>query len=576
MGEVFRATQRGTDRVVAVKFLHAGLETEERQRLRFEREARALGRLEHPGIVKVFDVGEEGGRPYFSMEYVPGGTVAGRLKVGPRLDARAGAGLIAAVARAVDAAHKAGVLHRDLKPSNILLGPDGSPKVSDFGLALFLDNQSRQTNTGALIGTPAYMSPEQAVGLKTLGPPADIYSLGATLYEILTGRPPYEGTIQEIIRKVESDPVVPPRKLMPDLHPALEAVCLTCLEKNPRDRYSSAAALADDLERWGRGEGTSVKPLGRVRRTIRQARRRWRPVAVAMLAAWAVVAGVVLWARGPEPAAEPDPPVTWPGNNSPLAFFETDLLQKKKVTLVDEKGHLQWYRWLNGVAKGTYVKQDGDVLTVAHPGAGLLELLPDPVSESYRVRARLRHDRSLNPVNRTGTEGVGLFAAYTVYPRPGLEDVHAVVQLTFNTVDSPVMSVGAAGQLIPPDPNTVTLCPRMLVGQGGVGNDKPLHGPPGVPVEARGVGRGVWIDLELTVTSKQIEGRVTKDGKMAEPVMVLTRSEIERLMSEQMQRPWVGAQGLPGRAAIYTPRAGVGLVVSGETVSVLDLVVNPL
>jgi WD40 repeat protein len=251
MGVVYRARQVRLDRVVALKTIrHAtGAGTEELSR--FRREAEAVARLQHPNIVQIFDIGDLGGLPYFTMEFVPGGGLDRQLRdrVYP---AKAAAELVATLARAIQAAHDAGVVHRDLKPANVLLAADGTPKVSDFGLARRLDGETGQTASGAVLGTPSYMAPEQADGRsRHAGPAADIYALGAILYELLTGRPPFKGEtpVQTILQVLEQPPV-PPSRLRPNLERELEAVCLKCLAKRPEKRYGTARELAADLDRF--------------------------------------------------------------------------------------------------------------------------------------------------------------------------------------------------------------------------------------------------------------------------------------------------------------------------------------
>ena len=206
---------------------------------RFRTEAEAIARLQHPGIVQIYEIGEHAGLPFFALEFVGGGSLASKPRQGPVDEL---VGLVEALARAMHYAHQRGIIHRDLKPANILLADDGTPKITDFGLAKLLYRDSGQTRSGDVMGTPSYMPPEQAAGqVKELGPPADIYALGAILYERLTGRPPFEGdTPLETIIKVVSDEPVPPSRLNPRVPRDLETICLKCLGKEPRDRYASA------------------------------------------------------------------------------------------------------------------------------------------------------------------------------------------------------------------------------------------------------------------------------------------------------------------------------------------------
>jgi WD40 repeat protein/predicted Ser/Thr protein kinase len=283
MGVVYEARQLRLGRAVALKMVLAGADACPAERVRFRTEAEALARLQHPHVVQVFDVGEHAGQPFLALEYVEGGSLADRLAVAPP-EPRAAARLVEALARGVQAIHEKGVLHRDLKPGNVLLADDGTPKVADFGLAKRLDAADGLSRTGDALGTPSYMAPEQAAGRTAeAGPAADVYSLGAILYECLTGRPPFRGLSRAaIVLQVLQDEAPPPRWLNARTPRDLESICLKCLEKDPRHRYATAAALADDLGRFLHGQPTHARPLGPGRRAVKWTRR--RPTAAALIA----------------------------------------------------------------------------------------------------------------------------------------------------------------------------------------------------------------------------------------------------------------------------------------------------
>ena len=291
MGVVYKARDERLKRVVALKVLpdQAGAD-----RTRFTTEAEAVARLHHPNIVQIYEIGEFDNTPYLALEYVGGGTLRDRLRGRPQ-PARAAARLVETLARAVQHAHERGVLHRDLKPANVLLDAPvsgdgdatdaadsaqlfGSPKITDFGLAKRTESDAGPTRIGDILGTPLYMAPEQARGQHGLvGPAADVYGLGAILYECLTARPPIESTsknLAELFERIANEPPTPPRRLNPQTPRDLETICLKCLEKDPSRRYGSALALADDLARFLRGEPIlerSGRPAGRWTGRLRKA-----------------------------------------------------------------------------------------------------------------------------------------------------------------------------------------------------------------------------------------------------------------------------------------------------------------
>src|SRR5262245_16113713 len=304
MGAVFKARHRRLNRTVALKVVLSGRFASPAELQRFRNEAEAVAALDHPHIVPIYEVGEHEGQPYFTMRFLEGGSLGQRPKTNPTPspgDQKDAARLVASVARAVHHAHQRGILHRDLKPANILLDADGRPHVTDFGLAKKIEGGPGVTLSNAVVGTPCYMAPEQAAGRKgELTTATDVYGLGAMLYELLTGRPPFQAdTPLETLRQVVESPPERPSQRQPKVDRDLELVCLKCLEKDPARRYGSAAALAEDLERWSSGVPVTVRTPGVWRRCVAWARR--RPVlavlagvsAVAVLALAAAAVGLV-------------------------------------------------------------------------------------------------------------------------------------------------------------------------------------------------------------------------------------------------------------------------------------------
>jgi serine/threonine-protein kinase len=294
MGVVYKARQSGLQRLVAMKMILAGGHASETDIARFRSEAEAVGQLQHPNIVQVYEVGDQDGSPFFSLEFVDGGSLSKKINSEPQPILPA-AHLTMLLAQGMEAAHQKGIVHRDLKPANVMLttprqpgSGDGSsgavsiseahygvPKIADFGLAKRLQEESGQTRSGTILGTPSYMAPEQAEGRsKNVGPLADVYALGAILYELLTGRPPFRGeSMWDTLEQVRTQEPVPPSQLQPKVPRDLETICLKCLQKEPHKRYATAGALAEDLRRFLAGEPILARPVSAAERAWRWCRR---------------------------------------------------------------------------------------------------------------------------------------------------------------------------------------------------------------------------------------------------------------------------------------------------------------
>jgi formylglycine-generating enzyme required for sulfatase activity len=299
MGVVYRARQLKANRLVALKMIRAVEHATPTERLRFQIETEAVARLQHPNIVQLHEAGEVRGLPYFSLEFCDGGTLGDQLKK-RRPTPREAAELIETLARAMHYAHLRGVVHRDLKPGNVLLaGAEKTAKITDFGLAKRIDDEARDlSKSGAVMGTASYMAPEQAAGkVRDTGPAADVYALGALLYECLTGRPPFEGPQHAVLVSVMSEEPAPPSRVAPKTPRDLETICLKCLSKDPARRYASAEELANDLRRFQAGEPIRARPVGAVERGVKWVRRHAAVSALTAAVLLATVLGVagVVW-----------------------------------------------------------------------------------------------------------------------------------------------------------------------------------------------------------------------------------------------------------------------------------------
>jgi serine/threonine protein kinase/WD40 repeat protein len=351
MGVVYEARQRSLNRTVALKMIKPG-QLDGEGVARFYAEAESAANLRHPNIVAVYEVGraDTDGQHYFTMDFVAGPSLLELIRKQP-LEARRAAELVAKVARAIQFAHERGVLHRDLKPSNILIGEDGEPRVTDFGLAKRIDQDSQLTIAGAVVGTPNYMPPEQARGEhERVSPRSDVYSLGAVLYECLTGRPPLVAArLADILALVINEEPLPPSRLSPKVPRDLETICLKCLEKEPTRRYATAGELADDLARFLHDEPIRARPIGFVERATKLARRKPAWAALAMVVALSAVALIgtiaVYTSSLSAKNAELD------SSNSQLQRTNTDLRHTNYAALID-KTEDYWIRDPRNLARG--------------------------------------------------------------------------------------------------------------------------------------------------------------------------------------------------------------------------------
>jgi eukaryotic-like serine/threonine-protein kinase len=565
MGVVYLARQIPLQRMVALKMILAGHHADAQFVARFIREGKAVAKLRHPNVVQVYELGEHDGLPYYSMELVNGGSLRARLAGGP-LEPREAAEIVRTLAAAMEYAHQEGVIHRDLKPANILLEKDGTPKIADFGLAKLLNHESCEittvhlTESGAILGTPCYMSPEQAAGSSEIGRLTDVYSLGTILYQSLTGRPPFSGTKVEILRLVRSTAPPTPSSVRPGIPYWLESVCLKCLEKSPARRYPSAQALADDLGRWLREERPQGVP-SRLTRLRRRARRHQAVfltgLALILVAAPLLSVGATHYLNMPERTIE---------------RIEDELARGRAVKLIGETGSPKWSRWMCGKSGSSSALANDGTFTVDTWSLGLLELLRDPQSESYKITAQVRHEKS-------DIEGeVGLFFARSASRRPP-SNLQFFTQLTFNAVRGNADRVGRfPPEFRPPGPvkgNVVLLLPHLLSDEAlGPYIDRRLSagatGPRFMPLGSK---NGRWHDLEVIVTPVSVTARWDN-----EPSFSAAPSEIQKNVNLDLTaHPLPAAGALPrGFLPEFSARGGLGLYIWKGVASFRSFTVTPL
>ena len=487
MGIVYRAWQKSVGRLVAVKMIRTGVYATSETIQRFRLEAEAIGRLEHPNVVRLYEFAERDGLPYFAMEWVEGGTLAVRLQENGPLSFREAAELIRVLAATMEFAHRSQVLHRDLKPSNVLLSSTGVPKIADFGIAKLLDVSGNLTYSDGLVGTPSYMAPEQAAGqVKNIGRWTDVYALGTILYETITGKPPYSSDDKiETMRLVREQPLKTPSRLRTDVPADLEAICVKCLEKVPVRRYASAQALADDLSQWLNNQRPQGIP-GRLTRTVRTLQRHKLWVAAcATLVICTLVVAVILRMRDPD---------------RPLREIQAELAQGRPATLIGETGKPKWYRWKAGEESTKVATATDGAFTLHASDLCLLELLPTVGHDHYRFTIQVRHEKSSMPGS------VGVYFAHTAYEGKD-SDIQFFTKLSFNDVvsyrDAVPIILGAKGEL-PRAKNVISMCPHIFQMKGTTPMSWQTPGCAGPNFEPNGEHGAGWRTISVTVAPNEI------------------------------------------------------------------------
>jgi serine/threonine-protein kinase len=547
MGVVYLAFDRSLKRQVALKMIRGG-KAGASELARFRAEAEAVARLQHPNIVQVFEIDEHDGQPYCALEYVPGGTLAAHLARTAQ-PPRWAAEMTRTLALAVEAAHQASIVHRDLKPANVLLTRDGKPKVTDFGLVKYLDDASGFRSEG-IMGTPNYMAPEQAAGEKEVGPATDVYALGAILYEMLTGSPPFKGaTAQETLALVCTQDPVPVRQLQPKVPPDLEAIVHKCLHKDPGKRYASAQELADRLQLFLAGEPIPERPRNWLNKVARFVWKRPLLSSAVGLLAVAVVTALLLWHY-----LDPELPrkeVNWTlASGKPYTFKGSEALPGP-------------FRRVYGDPVTPTAGAGGTDFFIHSDGIVLFELTDALPCDSYELFVDVRHDAA------SGESQVGIYFGFRQIPPPaGGFRQGGFYTLTFADLgifpdrfpDGTVRGwVSLQVRLFEDKPNPSTPQSPKIAS---------IPSRPALPL----VGSGPWRRLHLIVSKTTVKaGWEPAEGRI-EPLLPISGEQLD----QRLQDLGIPLQKFREVPTDYRPRAGLGLYVARGKASFRNLTVKPI
>lgn len=566
MGDVYRGIQSGTERSVAIKVMRPGGSSYSQNRERFENEIRALGRVDHPGVVRVYECGECPQGPYFSMEFIEGDTLSRRVKRDGPLPPEEAVRIVRLAAEAVHCAHRVEVLHRDIKPSNIMLAPDGSVKVTDFGLAKHTDadDTDELTQTGVVIGTPSYIPPEQVDGKSDrVGPASDIYGLGGTLYHLLTGSPPHAArSPARSLRLAQFDDVVPAKDRRPELCPILNAIVEKSLARDPADRYDSAEQFASELENWTHKRPTIALPPTRRQRIERWVGRNRVAVALAVLVPLIAAAAAIAIRE-----------------SDPKRRIEADLAAGRKVLLVGETGPPDWPKWHDWAIRssqlGPSLLNDGTLGFASNPHSGLV-LVADPQTNDYRFRADVCHVGGLRSavgaLTTNATAKIGLFwGSQTIAAGPA--KAHLMFSIDYSDLpwkDALNPNADANGHTVSFHANCFTDIPNRELRNNEVGMKdlhrfRPADPPP-----------GDWRTIEIEVRP----GGVAAYWKKGDGTMKKLRDLDAAMLNESLASRLAHLNALPegpwSAPAPWTPRQPLGIFAYNSTLAVKNAIVEPI